>query len=152
MDKKTILDYVTETPGNTNRAVLESMLDSIESGSSDNTDLITIVFDGYITTEAPEGSSGFGSLGVFNKDGEAVVLPDFDTQSFPCLLVKEGNNTKYSFLGLRTTDDYSATYGLANATYNINVNYNEAPDTGEMHLFAVEPGTYKMTVAFLNLN
>lgn len=28
MDKNTILNYVTETPGNTNRAVLESMLDS----------------------------------------------------------------------------------------------------------------------------
>ena len=27
MDKDTILDYVTETPGNTNRAVLGSMLD-----------------------------------------------------------------------------------------------------------------------------
>ena len=32
MDKDTILDYVTETPGNTNRAVLGSMLDSIEGG------------------------------------------------------------------------------------------------------------------------
>lgn len=35
MDKNTILDYVTETPGNTNRAVLGSMLDSIGGGSSD---------------------------------------------------------------------------------------------------------------------
>ena len=35
MDKNDILDYVTETPGNTNRAVLGSMLDSIggESGN-----------------------------------------------------------------------------------------------------------------------
>ena len=33
MDKETILNYVTETPGNTNRAVLSGMLDSIaESG------------------------------------------------------------------------------------------------------------------------
>lgn len=32
MDKDTILDYVTETPGNTNRAVLGSMLDSFASG------------------------------------------------------------------------------------------------------------------------
>ena len=29
MDKETILNYVTETPGNTNRAVLGSMLDSM---------------------------------------------------------------------------------------------------------------------------
>lgn len=34
MDKNDILDYVTETPGNTNRAVLGSMLDSVNSGSS----------------------------------------------------------------------------------------------------------------------
>ena len=31
MDKNTILDYVTETPGNTNRAVLDGMLNSINS-------------------------------------------------------------------------------------------------------------------------
>lgn len=33
MDKETILDYVTETPGNTNRAVLGSMLDSMSGGN-----------------------------------------------------------------------------------------------------------------------
>ena len=35
MDKETILNYVTETPGNTNRAVLGSMLDSIDSGGDE---------------------------------------------------------------------------------------------------------------------
>ena len=33
MDKDTILNYVTETPGNTNRAVLGSMLDSMGGGN-----------------------------------------------------------------------------------------------------------------------
>lgn len=33
MTKKEILDYITETPGNTNRAVLGDMLDSFEGGS-----------------------------------------------------------------------------------------------------------------------
>lgn len=33
MDKETILDYVTETPENTNRAVLGSMLDSMGGGN-----------------------------------------------------------------------------------------------------------------------
>ena len=38
MDKNDILDYVTETPGNTNRAVLGDMLDSFaDGGSSDFT-------------------------------------------------------------------------------------------------------------------
>ena len=46
MDKNTILDYVTETPGNTNRAVLGSMLDSIgggDSGSGSNISLIHLI-------------------------------------------------------------------------------------------------------------
>ena len=34
MTKKEILDYITETPGNTNRAVLGGMLDSFESGDN----------------------------------------------------------------------------------------------------------------------
>ena len=33
MDKNDILNYVTETPGNTNRAVLGSMLDSMSGGN-----------------------------------------------------------------------------------------------------------------------
>lgn len=35
MDKDTILNYVTETPRNTNRAVLGSMLDSMSSGGDE---------------------------------------------------------------------------------------------------------------------
>ena len=34
MTKKEILDYITETPGNTNRAVLGDMLDSFGGGGS----------------------------------------------------------------------------------------------------------------------
>ena len=37
MDKNDILDYVTETPGNTNRAVLGSMLDSMEGSGNEST-------------------------------------------------------------------------------------------------------------------
>ena len=36
MDKNDILDYVIETPGNTNRAVLGSMLDSMGNSKEDN--------------------------------------------------------------------------------------------------------------------
>ena len=49
MDKNDILDYVTETPGNTNRAVLGSMLDSVEGAglpavtSDDNGMVLTVV-------------------------------------------------------------------------------------------------------------
>ena len=33
MDKNKVLDYVTNTPGNTNRAVLSGMIDSISGGN-----------------------------------------------------------------------------------------------------------------------
>ena len=39
MDKKEILDYVMNTPYNTNRAVLSSMLDQISSSGEDTSDL-----------------------------------------------------------------------------------------------------------------
>ena len=57
MDKDTILDYVTETPGNTNRAVLGSMLDSIEGGGSGG-NVVVVTFnatgsnDNYTITSA----------------------------------------------------------------------------------------------------
>ena len=41
MTKKEILDYITETPGNTNRAVLGDMLDSFEGGSGSSSDFST---------------------------------------------------------------------------------------------------------------
>ena len=41
MTKKEILDYITETPGNTNRAVLGDMLDSFEGGSGGSSDFST---------------------------------------------------------------------------------------------------------------
>ena len=57
MDKDTILDYVTETPGNTNRAVLGSMLDSMDGGGS-GSNVVVITFnatgsnDNYTITSA----------------------------------------------------------------------------------------------------
>ena len=50
MDKKTILDYVTETPGNTNRAVLESMLDSIDEGGNAQSVEEVLIFDGEVNS------------------------------------------------------------------------------------------------------
>ena len=46
MDKDTILDYVTETPGNTNRAVLSGMLDSMSGGGSSSS-VIQLIFDSH---------------------------------------------------------------------------------------------------------
>lgn len=56
MDKDTILNYVTKTPGNTNRAVLSSMLNSIEGGGSgSNCELIKA----YVEITMDEGPSAF---------------------------------------------------------------------------------------------
>ena len=51
MDKNTILDYVMNSPQNTNRAVLGSMLDSIDSGSGTETKKITLTYSGGANTE-----------------------------------------------------------------------------------------------------
>ena len=45
MDKNDILDYVTETPGNTNRAVLGSMLDSFTNGGRGSTLEVNLIRD-----------------------------------------------------------------------------------------------------------
>ena len=45
MTKKEILDYITETPGNTNRAVLGDMLDSFEGGGGSGTEPLIVRYD-----------------------------------------------------------------------------------------------------------
>lgn len=71
MDKDTILDYVTETPGNTNRAVLGDMLDSFAGGggSSDFTTAeVTIVGVENLT------ASGISAPIVVDMEGYGTVL------------------------------------------------------------------------------
>lgn len=55
MDKNTILNYITETPGNTNRAVLGDMLDSFAGGGGGGGDLTTatLTFNGSAYIQAP---------------------------------------------------------------------------------------------------
>ena len=56
MDKETILKYVTETPGNTNKAVLKGMLDSI---AGNGVEMVTL-FDDDITGFSYSASSQYG--------------------------------------------------------------------------------------------
>ena len=44
MNKNDILDYVMNTPGNTNRAVLSGMLDGLESGSGSDVKVLEVRF------------------------------------------------------------------------------------------------------------
>ena len=79
MDKDTILDYVTETPGNTNRAVLRSMLNSIGGDSSlpevtedDNGKVLTVVEGTWNKAE----TSGGGVFYVNVLTNEGVISLD----------------------------------------------------------------------------
>ena len=45
MDKNDILDYVMNTPGNTNRAVLNSMLNNVGGGSEDKQKKLHIIYN-----------------------------------------------------------------------------------------------------------
>ena len=83
MDKNDILDYVTETPGNTNRAVLGSMLDSMGGGGSDsNTIIVTVSSPDPYTTVASMTSLEIldamsnGKIIVMEKGGTLFPLID----------------------------------------------------------------------------
>ena len=65
MDKNTILDYVTETPGNTNRAVLGSMLDSINSGGGES--------EMFMITITPDSHIGSVTSGTMDKTYDEIV-------------------------------------------------------------------------------
>ena len=85
MDKDTILDYVTETPGNTNRAVLGSMLDSMsgaglpEVTADDNGDVLTVV-EGEWAKASPSGGGGDNVMLVtiteYEEDGDYTYTAD----------------------------------------------------------------------------
>ena len=82
MNKNDILDYVTKTPSNSNRAVLGGMLDSIDGGSSlpevtseDNGKVLTVVDGTWNKAEASGGDAGPGAAnGVF-----VIRTTDYDS-------------------------------------------------------------------------
>lgn len=70
MNKNTILDYVTETPGNTNKAVLSGMLDKISGTKlpsptpSDNGKVLGVDGGEYKLVEQSGGESGSNSIKI----------------------------------------------------------------------------------------
>lgn len=72
MDKDTILDYVTETPGNTNRAVLGSMLDEIGGGGAEPL-IINRTFDSD-TESYTYGDTTFGEVRQAFESGRLVII------------------------------------------------------------------------------
>lgn len=108
MDKNDILDYVTKTPANTNRAVLGSMLDSVSSGSSlpevtedDNGKVLTVI-DGAWDKAVSGG--GNGALRVVLTYDDLSQSPSRATVSNATALLNAVRNGGVSFIEFITND------------------------------------------------
>lgn len=99
MTKEKILNYVTETPGNTNRNVLKSMLNSFSDGSGSGSG-ITI-----IEPEIDE-SENLIYLGVSYNDlvemGYAILKVPYGAGVFDFVFLREMGSVE---------DDYFAAFG-----------------------------------------
>ncbi len=92
MTKNDILAYVTETPTNTNRAVLSHMLDSFESG--DNKQEIELLAQENKVYTPAEGK-------VYNKVTVNVPAPPSDlTTATVTVIVQEGGGLDNNYLTL----------------------------------------------------
>ena len=118
MTKKEILDYITETPGNTNRAVLGDMLDSFGGGSGGSgvagyecVESKATLFDSDVTTSTtPVG-------------GTAQISVDYGT-SLPAQLFVTFDGVEYN-CPLKS-NEYSNYYG---AEQGPDTDYSEYPFT-----------------------
>lgn len=120
MDKNTILDYVTETPGNTNRAVLGDMLDSVggtglPAVTSDDNGMVLTVVEGVWDKAAGSGVNAL-VVGVdietrtLNKTWNeindafpnAYVISNLDDSVLKSQIIEVISNTN-----VKAQDDYS---------------------------------------------
>ena len=77
MDKNTILNYVTETPGNTNRAVLGSMLDSMGGSGTTQSQIVVKLLEqvdnfGFSTDKSFSEVVEFINNGIYN----IILVPE----------------------------------------------------------------------------
>ena len=129
MDKNDILDYVTETPGNTNRAVLGSMLDSFSGGGGGGAEPL------IVNTEYDDGTytldKTFGEIrGAFESGNVVLVV----TQNTDYGLEKDiGSAIRVSYAVIN--DDPSSTSAEVNilqsggSVMTYSVHLDEAPYT-----------------------
>lgn len=102
MDKNKILDYVMNTPGNTNRAVLNSMLSGLDSGNEVSRVLLyennALLFD-------VQGQPPIKYTSTFGEDGGLLLKPTLILVDEPICLTIEIDDV-YSI-----TDTFSYTTG-----------------------------------------
>lgn len=113
MTKNDILAYVTETPTNTNRAVLSHMLDSFESG--DNKQEIELLAQENKVYTPTEGK-------VYNKVTVNVPAPPSDlTTATVTVVVQEGGGLDNNYITLPIiNNDALSSEALYNAgTYTV---------------------------------
>lgn len=116
MDKETIIDYVTKTPANTNKAVLSGMLDGIAQGGGAEPLIVTDV-DGTLNKTWQEIYDAMtqGAIGV-------IRLPMTDTTGFYdeyIVVIQKNDETEYCSI--------EALYG-GDLTQTINYDCNSAND------------------------
>lgn len=106
MDKDTILDYVIETPGNTNRAVLGDMLDSFAGGGGGggvNLHTATLTFVGSSDTAVINLHTYLDeSTGYLENNQDA---PFTGSYTIPLFNAEGGRrNIFHGYMGKRRTD------------------------------------------------
>lgn len=107
MDKNKILDYVMNTPGNTNRAVLSSMLNGLDSGDEVSRVLLyennALLFD-------VQGRPPIEYTSTFGEDNGLLLHPTLILADEPIRVTVEIDNA-YSI-----TDTFSYTAGTGSNT------------------------------------
>lgn len=124
MDKEKVIDYVMNSPQNTNRAVLSTLLDEGGGGGSIT---MTTLFDEDITFTYQENEKYMNTLASYTKE-----MPDLNTDYG---FVKVTLDNSIIILGTSSIDynNYAAIYTAKNSfslfsdsdLYNISVNYNK---------------------------
>ena len=108
MSKKDIIDYVMETPGNTNKRVLGRLIDEVEGvklpdvTEDDNGSVLTVVEGAWDKAE-PSGGSGGGLLilTIVRENGEATLSETWQTifdaySNGTTVWLHTGNETAFS--------------------------------------------------------
>lgn len=123
MDKDTILDYVTETPGNTNRAVLGSMLDSIGGGEESGENKVLICFESVNLDDVETYTLDKTFREIYehlNNGGIAIISSIYESSSLPVntivnhLIYSVGTNSEgTSFFVRANKDNFNEPYSAS---------------------------------------
>ena len=111
MTKKEVLDYVMNTPGNTNRAVLSGMLDSFEKGDNKEEIELSATENKVYTPETGK---------VYKKVTVNVPAPPSDVTTATVTAVYGGNDVDINYLAIPTiADDVISINEITEGTFTV---------------------------------